>query len=392
MAKRLSQIFLFALSFLLLSVVLLNPIGAATSGAQTVIEQKDFTTTDKEPKYTGFSTVISKGNDQYELTDIQYKNKGTVGGSGRTESRTTTRTENGLSSKSYAVGQTHTINENGKSYEARIINVSYETNTEGNRWGEVSGSKDYGLQTEKPDVPNTMALDYYDSGTGQTLTINAHLTSLEQTSSQWQDYSYIDIEVSNYTDSKYMFDGNVITNNGSTVLPESYYSTLLSLAGMNDGKHKISSIYWLGDAYKSGSVRNRQARADIQAYSASYTAHYYERFSLDGLTTYNATIEYEYNVPIESDQTLYKYTATATYTLIQKATERISEANSEAKKATADEARKKIEQETVVKTITTLSLLLILCLGFVILIMFLLTKFKLRKKDFVRIRNKKNKR
>ena len=362
-------------------VVLLILMTAVSTGAavatepseQTITKEKDFTSTDKEPKYSGFSTVISEDGKQYELTDIEYKSNGTVE-SGKTVTKTTSRTVNGLSSKSYSEGQTDTITENGKEYKARIISVSYDTNTDGDRWGEVSGSKDYGLQTEKPSVPDTMALDYYDSGTGQTLTINAHLTELEKTSSEWQYYSYIDIEVSNYTDSKYMFEGNVISNNGRTVLPETYYSTLLSLAGMNDGNHRISSIYWLGDAYKSGSVRNRQARADIQAYSASYTAHYYEKFSLDGITTYNAVIEYEYDAPVDDEQPIYKYTATATYKLVVKETEAIK----------PTESVKEMKPETVVKTITTLSLLLVLSAGFVVLVMFLMTKFKLRKKDFIR--------
>lgn len=365
----------------LLTLMTAVPTGAAVAtepAEQTISKDKEFTSTDKEPKYDGFTTIITENGEQYELTDIQYKSNGTVD-SGKTVSRTTTRTVNGLSRKSYSVGQTDTISENGKEYKAKIINVDYETNTTGNRWGEVSGSKDYGLQTEKPSAPDTMALSYYDSETGQVFVIDAHLTSLEQTSSEWQDYSHIDIEVSNYTDSKYMFEGNVINSNGSTVLPESYYPTLLSLAGMNDGNYRISSVYWLGEAYKNGSVKNRQARADIQAYSASYTAHYYEKFSLDGITTYDATIEYEYDVPLEDDQPVYKYIATATYTLIK------PEPATVKPKAAVENARE-IEPETVIKTITTLSLLLVLCLGFVILIMFLLTKFKLRKKDFVRVR------
>lgn len=379
MSKRLI-ICVLAILLCLFSITLSVSCGATDKkDFEVITRNKEFTSTDKEPKYDGFSTIISEDGKQYELTDIEYKRNGTVE-SGKTVTRTTSRTVNGLTNKSYSAGQTDTISENGKEYKARITNVEYETNTDGNRWGEISGSKDYGLQTEKPSVPDTMALNYYDSGTGQTLTIDAHLTELEQTSSEWQYYSYIDIEVSNYTDSKYMFEGNVIKNNGNAVLPESYYSTLLNLAGMNDGNHRISSVYWLGDAYKNGSVKNRQARADIQAYSASYTAHYYEKFSLDGITTYNATINYEYDAPVDDDKPVYKYTATAMYKPVIKATEENNNPT---------EPTKEIKTETVVKTITTLSLLLVLCAGFVILIMFLLTKLKLRKRDFISYKNKK---
>ena len=353
------------------------PISAATDSERTITKEKEFTSTEKDPEYDGFTTVITENGKRYELSDVQYENNGTVESS-KTVNSTTTRTITRLNSKSYSVGQTDTITENGNEYKARITNVSYETNTEGNRWGEVSGSKDYGLQTEKPSAPGTMELSYYDSSTGQTITVDAPLTDLEQTSSQWQYYSYIDIEVSNYTDSKYMFDGDIIYNDGNTVLPESYYSKLLSMAGMNDDNHKISSIYWLGAAYKNGSVKNRQARAEIQAYSASYTAHYYKKFPLDGVTTYDATIEYEYDIPIEDNQPVYKYTAIAKYTLIVQSTE-----------SKESVERERTNTETVVKTITTLSLLLVLCAGFVILAMFLLTKFKLRKKDFYR-KNKKS--
>lgn len=372
-------------SVLIIPVILFITVGGSSLTAaesnQTILREKEFTSTEKSPDYNGFSTVITEDGKQYELSDIQYKNNGLLK-SGNTVSKTAIQTKTGLSSKSYAVGQTDLIYENGKEYTARIINVSYESNTEGDRWGEVSGSKDYGLQDKKPSVPDTMALDYFDSETGQSLIIDAHLTNLEQTSTQWQYYSYIDIEVSNYTDSKYMFEDNVIKNDGRTVLPQRYYDDLLSMAGMNDDKHRISSIYWLGDAYKSGSVRNRQARAEIQAFCASYTAHYYERFSLEDITTYNATIEYEYDIPVEDDQSVYRFTAIATYTLVERETESFT--------STDDERKQHIQEETVVKTITTLSLLLILCLGFVILVVFLLTKFKLRKKDFYI--NKKNQR
>lgn len=372
-------------SVLIIPVILFITVGGSSLTAaesnQTILREKEFTSTEKSPDYNGFSTVITEDGKQYELSDIQYKNNGLLK-SGNTVSKTTIQTKTGLSSKSYAVGQTDLIYENGKEYTARIINVSYESNTEGDRWGEVSGSKDYGLQDEKPSVPDTMALDYFDSETGQSLIIDAHLTSLEQTSTQWQYYSYIDIEVSNYTDSKYMFEDNVIKNDGRSVLPQRYYADLLTMAGMNDDKHRISSIYWLGDAYKSGSVRNRQARAEIQAFCASYTAHYYERFSLEDITTYNATIEYEYDIPVEDDQSVYRFTAIATYTLVERETESFT--------STDDERKQHTPKETVVKTITTLSLLLILSLGFVILVMFLLTKFKLRKKDFYI--NKKNQR
>lgn len=368
---------------MLIHVGISSSINAATLPTQTITEEKEFTSADKEPIYKGFSTVISKGDKQYELTDISYKRIGTEKDS-NTVSKTTTRTKTGLNGKYYSVGQTDTITENGKEYVAKIINVTYNESTEGNRWGEVSGNKDYGLQTDKPTPPNTMTLSYYDSGTGETLSIDAPLTELKQTSSQWQDYSYIDIEVSNYTDSKYMFEGNVINNDGRTVLPESYYSTLLRLAGMNDGKHRISSVYWMGGAYQNGSVKNRQARANIQAYSASYTAFYYKKFSLNNITTFDANIEYQYDAPVQGNQPLYRYTATATYSMISReTTAQIESPNHKA--ATGDESqREKPTQEEVVKTITTLSLLLVLCAGFVILIMFLLTKFKLRKKDFAK--------
>ena len=371
--KRVSISICSLLLLIMFSLTAVIPISALTGSDHTITKEKEFTSEDKKPEYKGFTSIISENGKEYELTDIQYTNKGTVN-SGKTITKSTSLTKTGLNNKSYIVGQMEKISDNGNSYEARITDVIYETNTEGNRWGEVSGSKDYGLQSEKPSVPDTMPINYYDSDTGHTLTVEAHLTDLEQTSSQWQYFSYIDIEVSNYTDSKYMFEGNVINNDGRTVLPESYYSVLLDMAGMNDDKHRISSIYWLGDAYKSGSVKNRQARADIQAYSASYTAHYYERFSLDDITTYNATIKYEYEVPVEDDRPIYKYKATATYTFIEQETEAIV--------STADENKPIIPKETVIKTITTLSLLLVLCLGFVILVMFLLTKLRLRKKDF----------
>ena len=126
-----------------------------------------------------------------------------------------------------------------------MISVEYENNSKTGRSAHVSGTQSYGLRVSKPDVPDTKALTYYDFAAGKTYYIDAPLTSLETTQSQWQDYTYIDIVVSNYTDTQFMFQNKIIKHNGDTVIGSEYYSELLSMAGLSGSDYKVTLILWL---------------------------------------------------------------------------------------------------------------------------------------------------
>lgn len=358
------------LIFIIIFSISFSCVDYNASENNVIMKTAQFTIENNNPKYDKFSAEIEESGKKYELSDIAYNlldtNKKTV-----QEEKTITIVKDDLSSKIYSVDSNasyyhQNLNVDGKEYLGTLINVEYENHTKTNRYGEVSGSKNYGLRSSKPSPPSIMSLQYYDSETGQTLTVDAPMTSLETTSSEWQDYTYIDITVSNYTDTQFMFNNKIVKHNGDTVLPDKYYGELLDMAGLSSSNHKIKSVYWIGDSYKQVNIKYRKARADIQAYSCAYKAHYYKRFSLNDIPTYTATLTYKY-AKENIIQTEYKYVAVATYELIEVET---------TQHPTTEPISTRDEIPVAVKTITTISVLLATSLIFVLLFMFLLAKIK----------------
>lgn len=354
---------------IIIMVLILN-FNCYAAAVETITKTVEFTTEDTTPHYDKMDEKITQNGNEYKLSSIKYELLDTKNKTEK-QDKTTTVTKSNLRSKSYSLDRNadyyhQKVTVDGKEYQGTLTNIEYENKTKTNRYGEVSGNKDYGLRSNKPSPPSAMSLPYYDGDTGQTLTINAPLTSLETTKSAWQDYTYVDIVVSNYTDTQFMFDNKIIKHNGNTVLMSEYYDELLSMAGLSSDKHKIKSVYWTGDAYKNGNMKCRNARADIQAYASAYTARYYQRFALEDVPSYSAKLTYKYSEErvIKSE---YTYKAIVTYELI------IPEPTQEstiALPATTDEIPK------VIKTVTTISVLLAISLGFVIFTMFMLTKIK----------------
>lgn len=339
---------------------------------KSITKTKEFQSESTEPSFDGFDEVITEDGNRYECKSVDYKLIDTKEKTEK-EDKTTTIEKNGLSSKSYKVDSSasyyhETVTVDGKEYLGTLVKVDYDNHTKTNRKGEVSGTKEYGLRATKPEPPATKSLPYYDSDTGQSYNVDAPLTRLETTEEKWQSYTYIDIVVSNYTDTQFMFNDKIIKHNGTSVLGSEYYDELLKMAGLSNGNYKISSVSWSGNAYKSGNVKYRNARANIQAYSCAYTAYYYKSFSLDDIPVYTAKLTYKYS---EEDvvKTTYTYKATATYELIEADTTVPEETNP----STKDEV------QITAKTITTISLLLVISLGFVLLSTFLLTKAKSKK-------------
>lgn len=348
----------------------------------TLERTKEFTSESENPSYNGFEKTVIKDGNTYELQKINYT-KTNEDKKTEKKNKTTTVVKDNLYSKSYSVDSSASyyhdkVTVDGKEYDATLVDVEYENHTRTNRKGEVSGSTDYGLRTTKPTPPDTKELQYYDSETRQSFTVNAPLTELKTTSTKWQDYTYIDITVSNYTDTQFMFNGKIIKHDGNTVLDSSYYGELLSMAGLKGDNYRVSSLSWTGEAYKKGNVKYRNARADIQAYSCSYKAYYYSSFSLPDIPSYTAKLKYKYSEE-NVIKTVYTYKATAIYTAEIQETEAVAE------------TEPPTEEKAVitVKTVTTISLIFAASLAFVLLFFFLLTQIKKKNKTLGKLLNKK---
>ena len=374
-------------SVIILSVLLLIGLTTITTKADDEVIKKtaEFTSESNTPKYTEFRSEIEIDGSKYKLDGISYEKlretPKTV-----TQDKTTTVSKNNLSSQKYSTGMTEEIAVDGKNYTGTVTAVDYTDVTIRNRSGEVSGTQDYGLRSDKPDPPQTKSLSYYDGETGQSYDIDAPLIRMEQTDSEWEDYTYIDIVVSNYTDTQFMFNDKVIVHNGTTVLSPEYYPELLSMAGLSGDNHKVSSVSWSGDSYKEGNVRYRNARANIQAYVCAYTAYYYKSFSLPDVPRYNALVTFKYTTE-NVIKTKYTYRATGTYILTEPKTEEATEPSTA--QITLPENNSQMEEIPVAVTVTTISLILVISLAFVLLVLFLLTKIKSKDTKLSKVLSKK---
>ena len=342
-----------------------------------ITETANFTSEDTVPVYKGFDEEIIRDDKLYTLKNITYtktdENKQT-----ENEEKTTQVIKEGLNSKIYELDSSASyyhskIEVDGKEYECTLIDVEYDNQTRTGRSAYVEGTEEYGLRTDKPNPPKTKVIQHYDSDTETMLDIEAPLIELKTTSTEWQDYTYIDITVNNYTDTQYMFYGNIVKHNNDTVLPSEHYGKLLEVAGFNNEGYRIEKVQWTNEPYKKGNVKYRQSRAYIQAYACSYTAYYYKQITLPDIPAYRATLTYKY-ADTNVIKTIYSYCATAHYELVD-----ITE---ETSVATLDEPKKndvKDEIPVVVKTITTISFLLVFSIIVVIVAMFLLTKVRKHK-------------
>lgn len=373
------------MTIIISALLIIIPI-SVNAAESTIKKTAEFTSESTSPKYDKFEKKINSNGSSYELDDVSVEK---IGEEKKTQlqDKTTTQTKSNLSSKSIQIGSTENITVDGKSYVGKVTDVVYQDNTKINRTGEVNGSEDYGLRVDKPTPPSTKSLPYYDAETGQNMNINAPMTELKKTSEQWQKYTYINITVSNYTDTQFMFNNKKINHNGSTVLGSDYYSELIGMAGLSGSNYRVSSVYWTGDSYKNGNTRYRNARADIQAYSCSYKALYYKKFSLPDINSYNATVTYSYSQE-NVLKTIYKYKATAVYKLSDNSTGQ-TEQEQETKIQDNNQKQTNQKQEISVKTITTISLILVLSLAFVILIFFLLTRLKTKDSALSKVLNRK---
>lgn len=370
--KKGVSIFFVALVFVILTTLCVNSVDK-----EEIIKTAEFITSSKDnPSYDKFDKQIKEDGDDYELIKTKYKFLDAIVKTSK-HNRTTEIVKSNLTSKSYTLDENTSyyhkkIKVNNKEYQGTLAKVEYDDHTKTNRYGEVSKTKSYGLRTNKPNPPSSMVLEYYDNDTGQTISVDAPLVSLKTTQEKWQDYTYIDIVVSNYTDTQFMFNNKIVTHDENSVLPSTYYDELLSMAGLSGDNYKVSNIIWSGSVYTNGKMKYRNARAKIQAYSCAYTADYYKKFNLDDIPVYTAHLTYKYSEEMIV-KTEYKYQVTAVYRKIK------NENTNEPTTQQHTEPLKNEKNKQVVKALTTVSVLLVISLIFVLLFMLLLTKIKSKK-------------
>ena len=371
--KKLNKRVISTVTFILVIVLLLllSNLSFAVVYAdeqENIIKTAEFTTlNDEKVDYGGFQKSIEENEKKYNLSDIKYEEQST----NKEEVKETKKVDDAignLTSKNYRVDEnadyyTKKVKDGNKEYTAVLVSVKYDDNTMTSRTASVSGEQNLGYSTNQPSVPKTMQLSYYDSPTGKTYTVDAPLTSLETTGNSWIDAQYIDITVYNYTPTQYMINDRLIKHNENTVMSSDEYNLILDMAGYSRDLYKVKRVYWTSDPYNNGPVKNRNARADLQAFASYYTAYYGQSINLDDIPSYTAHLEYQYEAVKKTD-IIHHYKAIATYKIDE---------------TTTTEATTEKQPEISTPVFFTISLFLALSILTVIIIILILAKKKKRK-------------
>lgn len=322
--KAISTVTLFLVTVLFLYSFNFSPSVYAET-QKMITKTAEFTTlNDEVPEYNDFEQIIDQDGNKYQLKSINYKEMSSEKKENK-ETKTVTDTKDNLTSKQYSLDEnadyfTKSVKDGEREYTATLKSVNYDNNTMTNRTATVSGVQNLGYYTSQPETPQTMQLTYYDAPTDKNYTVNAPLTEVKTSGNSWIDAQYIDITVYNYTSTQYMFGDQIIHHNGDTVMPSEKYNLILDMAGYNTNLYKIKKVYWTSEPYDNGPIKNRNARADLQAYASYYTSYYGQSIKLDDIPSYTAHLEYEYEA-ITKTITVHKYKAIANYQPVEEVTE-----------------------------------------------------------------------
>lgn len=215
---------------------------------------------------------------------------------------------------------TYTSEETGCTYElySDLMQVSEKTVIS----MKVTDTVTYTPQAEKPYIPATKIITYYNEVTGQDEKIEGTLVSSgKYGDTMWQDgYDIKGLFTTASEDTtEWTLDGIgdvVVEQNAATPAWDNYQSDVLTHFGLDTGKYRITGAMWDGEVYlDENNLRCRKAVYTGEALVTGYIATYEgigQAYGYDARVTYYVPAE-EVDAPEEDVSTIYKILATASY-------------------------------------------------------------------------------
>ncbi len=239
----------------------------------------------------------------YRLSDISYETVGVTEAPAVTlDMVKVTYSPIVLDSEEYAPDTS--IEEDGVEYELSDMEVD---SVEDVYVQEVSTYTDYSKKVTSSSVPQTKTASVVNEKTGATQEVVCQLSSVDRTGTALNE-SHIDIVFQEYDADTFVWGSYTIAKDEES--PNLNGTALLKSVGLDTSSSYVTDVYWVGDAYESGGVIFRNARADVMTTGSTYRATYTGSITTTG-TVYKMT--YTGQKSTEAGTPVYEIAATAVY-------------------------------------------------------------------------------
>ncbi len=187
----------------------------------------------------------------------------------------------------------------GKLQVFKLKGIEYIADEITNRKATVTGSVYYPLMTTSPIPPTLKQFDYVDKENNNSVVkANLDLQSISAPRFEWLNDFSIDVEVTGYNASYFLFAGNLIPKTHEKPLLLGYEQNFLNHLKLDTNSYKLLYSEWLGEEYTENGVIKRKARFTGERYVSNFTATYQSVVTLPSMQGYKAIATYEYEKPL----------------------------------------------------------------------------------------------
>ena len=212
----------------------------------------------------------------------------------------------------------HEVTINGKTYVLDLVEAEYEAVTRERET--LSEDVIFEGYTTKPTVDETLPITY-KSSTGQELTVEGELESLEKTREYWATYTVKNGTVRLPAGAiGFIYNGKGITYNAADPKWDGWKEDVMAAEGLKESTTQLTDMVWVGQPYDVGGVMHRDLKITGKRLTADWTATYVAKGEKS--TAYNATAVYsgytdEVGIPEEyANDAEYTVNVTVRYSLV----------------------------------------------------------------------------
>lgn len=182
----------------------------------------------------------------------------------------------------------HEITINGKPYVLDLVEAEYEPVTRERET--LSETVVFEGVTSEPAVDSTLPITYASS-TGQELTVEGELESLDKTREYWSTYTVKNGTVRLPAGANgFIYNGKIITYNADSPKWDGWKEDVMAVEGLKSGSVQLSDIVWVGSPYDVGGVMHRDLKITGKRLLQDWTATYVSKG--EKTTAYNAVALY----------------------------------------------------------------------------------------------------
>lgn len=182
----------------------------------------------------------------------------------------------------------HEVTIKGKTYVLDLVEAAYEPVIRERET--LSETVVFEGVTSEPSADSTLPVTY-ESSTGQELTVEGELESLEKTREYWTPYTVKNGTVRLPANaSGFIYNGKAIAYNADNPKWDGWKEDVAACEGLRPGTVKLTDMVWVGNPYDVGGVMCRDLKIVGTRLLQDWTATYVSKG--ETTTAYNATALY----------------------------------------------------------------------------------------------------